>query len=98
MRAIRIKNIFKRSQKAGQLLILGSLFSCSASAVKRPNLQQIQSRSLMKMEIMALWAKAEYRRLLGDEIGAQNLERDLKKLEGLMSSSLSEDQQGLGSN
>jgi hypothetical protein len=81
MRNVKFKNLFKRSKKAGQVLVLGGLFSCSIGTVKKPNLQQAQTKSLLKMELMTLWAKAEYRRLLGDELGAQVIERDLKKLE-----------------
>lgn len=98
MRSGIISNLFNRSKKAGHLLILGSLFSCGSGAIKRPNLQQAQTKGLLKMEIMALWAKAEYRRLLGDELGAQNLERDLKELELQMSGLDSDTNEAIGSN
>ncbi len=98
MRNVKLSNLFKRSKKAGQVLILGGLFSCGIGAVKRPNLQQAQTKSLLKMEMMALWAKAEYRRLLGDELGAQNLERDLKKLENQMSGLEADSNSGIGAN
>lgn len=98
MRSGVIINLFSRTRKAGQLLVLGGLFSCGVGAVKRPNLQQSHTKGLLKMEIMALWAKAEYRRLLGDELGAQNLERDLKKLEAKMNDSSTDLNAGIGSN
>jgi hypothetical protein len=79
MRAI--KKLFKRGQKASHLFLLGSVMSCSSAHVKRPNLQSIQEKSVLRMEIMRLWAKVEYRRLLGDEISAQAYERDLLILE-----------------
>ncbi|GEM_PF-6889640 len=79
MRAI--KKLFKRGQKAGHLFLLGSVMSCSSAYVKRPNLQSIHEKSILRMEIMRLWAKVEYRRLLGDEISALVYERDLLALE-----------------
>lgn len=79
MRAI--KSLFKRGQKAGHLFLLGSMMSCSTGHIKRSSLSSIQEKSVLRMEIMRLWAKAEYRRFLGDELSARALERDLSALE-----------------
>lgn len=89
--------LFKKSQKAGHLVLLGSLFSCSSGPAKRMTLQQAQNRGFLKMEMMRLWAKAEYRRMLGDEIGAQAVERDLELIEKEIDSSLNEGEEALSS-
>lgn len=75
------KRLYKKGQKASHLVLLGSLFSCAGGPVKRPTFQQAQNKSLLKMEMMRLWAKAEYRRILGDELGALAVERDLELIE-----------------
>lgn len=49
------------------------------------------------MEMMRLWAKAEYRRILGDELGAQALERDLEVLEQELHDSEANPQEALSS-
>lgn len=77
------KGSFKRSLKLSRYLVLGSsLISCSGTS-HRPALspqKQSQKRSL-KLEMMSLWVKVEYSRLMGDEVQAKALERDLEILE-----------------
>lgn len=96
------KRLFLKSQKAGHLVVFssmlgGSLYSCANGPLKRPSLQQAQQKSLLKMEMMRLWAKAEYRRILGDELGAQALERDLEVLEQELHDSEANPQEALSS-
>jgi hypothetical protein len=89
--------LFKKGQKAGHLVILGSLFSCAGGQLKRPTFQQAQNRSLLKMELMRLWAKAEYKRILGDELGAQAVERDLELIEKELDGSFEQPEEALSS-
>ena len=49
------------------------------------------------MELMRLWAKAEYKRILGDELGAQAVERDLELIEKELDGSFEQPEEALSS-
>lgn len=76
--------MFKRSLKLSRYLILGSsLVSCSGASQKTMPLPfKPTQKNALKFEMMRLWVKAEYTRLIGDELSAKAIERDLSILEG----------------
>ncbi|MCR9203809.1 MAG: hypothetical protein NXH75_04470, partial [Halobacteriovoraceae bacterium] len=46
-----------------------------------PSSQRNSQKRSLKLEMMSLWVKAEYSRLMGDEIKARSIERSLEELE-----------------
>lgn len=75
--------MINRALKLSRYLVLGSsLMSCSGASHKLPPSAQRQSQKrALKLEMMSLWVKAEYSRLMGDEIKARSIEKNLEVLE-----------------